>query len=96
MREIKRTVKYCFYDKKITDRLCEVSFDLEDLTLVFDRGNNSKSNLPRDILKIHYVGALSPSHHKDLMKEAIDYIDKKEQNRDDNVICFRVKPVISG
>lgn len=78
--------------KKITDRLCEISSDLEDLTLVFDRGNNSKSNLSEDILKIHYVGALSPSQHKDLMKKAIDYIYKKEQDRDDNnVICFRVK-----
>ena len=78
--------------KKITNRLCEISSDLEDLTLVFDRGNNSKSNLSEDILKIHYVGALSPSQHKDLMKEAIDYIYKKEQERDDdNVIYFRVK-----
>lgn len=77
--------------KKITDRLCEISSDLEDLTLVFDRGNNSKSNLSEDILKIHYVGALSPSQHKDLMKKAIDYIYKKEQGRDDDVICFRVK-----
>jgi len=77
--------------KKITDRLCEISSDLEDLTLVFDRGNNSKSNLSEDILKIHYVGALSPSQHKDLMKKAIDYIYKKEQDRDDDVICFRVK-----
>jgi transposase len=77
--------------KKITDRLCEISSDLEGLTLVFDRGNNSKSNLSEDILKIHYVGALSPSQHKDLMKKAIDYICKKEQDRDDDVICFRVK-----
>lgn len=76
--------------KKITDRLCEISSDLEGLTLVFDRGNNSKSNLSEDILKIHYVGALSPSQHKDLMKKAIDYIYKKEQDRD-AVICFRVK-----
>jgi transposase len=77
--------------KKITDRLCEILSDLEGLTLVFDRGNNSKSNLSEDILKIHYVGALSPSQHKDLMKKAIDYICKKEQDRDDDVICFRVK-----
>jgi len=78
--------------KKITNRLCEISSDIEDLTLVFDRGNNSKSNLSEDILKIHYVGALSPSQHKDLMKDAIDYIYKKEQDLDDdNVICFRAK-----
>lgn len=80
--------------KKITDRLCEITSDLEDLTLIFDRGNNSKSNLSEDILKIHYVGALSPSQHKDLMKKAIEYIDREEQDRGDNeddAICFRVK-----
>lgn len=80
--------------KKITNRLAAIAFDLENLTLVFDRGNNSKSNLSEDVLKIHYVGALTPSQHKDLMKTAIDYIDKEKQNRCDNeddVICFRIK-----
>ncbi len=80
--------------KKITRRLTAIVPDLLDLTLVFDRGNNSKSNLSEDVLKIHYVGALTPSQHKDIMKEAIDYIDKEEQRRDDNkneTICYRVK-----
>jgi len=81
--------------EKIIQRLCEISGDLEDLTLVFDRGNNSKSNLSEDILKIHYVGALSPNQHQELMKEAIEYIDKEEKNRghneEDEPLCFRVK-----
>jgi transposase len=80
--------------KKITDRLCEIVSDLEELTLIFDRGNNSKSNLSEDILKIHYVGALSPHQHKELMKKAIEYIDKEKKehggNKDDT-FCFRVK-----
>jgi len=82
---------------KITDRLIAISSDLADLTLVFDRGNNSKSNLSEDVLKIHYVGALTPSQHKDLMKTALDYIDKEEQGRGDNkddIICFRVKQML--
>ena len=83
--------------KKITDRLIAIVPDLVDLTLVFDRGNNSKSNLSEDVLKIHYVGALTPSQHKDLMKKAIGYIDKEEQRRGDNkdgIICYRVKQML--
>lgn len=83
--------------KKITDRLIAIVPDLVDLTLVFDRGNNSKSNLSEDVLKIHYVGALTPSQHKDIMKKAIDYIDKEEQRRGDSkdgIICYRVKQML--
>lgn len=58
---------------KITGRVKALTSDLEDLTLVFDRGNNSKSNLSEDVLKIHYVGALSPSNHKDLVEKANEY-----------------------
>ncbi len=29
------------------------------MMVVFDRGNNSKSNLSEDVLKIHYVGAFT-------------------------------------
>ena len=87
----------------IINRFCEISSDLENLTLVFDRGNNSKSNLSEDTLQMHYVGALSPSHHKELMDEAAKYIAKKKMDREENrgeneenneganVICFRVK-----
>ena len=40
-------------------------------TIVFDRGCNSKQNLKKvGDLNLHYVGALTPSHHKDLIKEA--------------------------
>ena len=84
---------------KITDRLRQITSDLENITLVFDRWNNSKSNLSKNTLNIHYVGALSPSQHKDLMKEAIEYINKKKQEKEqdlvnkkkDDIIYFRVK-----
>jgi transposase len=78
---------------KITDRLHSIAPDLEGLTLIFDRGNNSKSNLSKHILNIHYVGALTPYQHKDLMKVATEYIDKKEKDNghNDDMIYFRVK-----
>ena len=59
--------------EKIKNRIEELKLDIEKHTVVFDRGNNSKKNLA--IIKEHslyYVGALTPYHHKKLIKEADD------------------------
>jgi len=48
-----------------------LNLDLEKHTLVFDRGCNSKKNLTLiKRLKLYYVGALTPSHHQDLIRDA--------------------------
>jgi transposase len=55
----------------LTRRMAALGMDLDKHTLVFDRGNNSKDNLAlvaRE--KLHYVGALTPCHHKTLVAEA--------------------------
>ncbi len=78
--------------ERITERISAISPSLDDLTLVFDRGNNSKTNLSEDLLKIHYVGALSPAHHKDLMEEATKYFsDAKKEEKDCQISSYRVK-----
>ncbi|MFC1833558.1 IS1634 family transposase [Thermodesulfobacteriota bacterium] len=50
------------------DRVLEVSGGkVKDLTVVFDKGNNSKDNV--DLLtnrKVHFIGSLSPSHYRAL------------------------------
>jgi transposase len=57
---------------KIKTRLSSLDLDIEKHTVVFDRGNNSKKNLAAiKELKLHYVGALTPYHHKDLIADAI-------------------------
>lgn len=81
---------------KITDRICAIASDLENLTLVFDRGNNSKSNLSKEALHMHYVGALTPSHHKDLMKRAVGYLEKKKAEKSGNKVCYRAKQELWG
>ena len=56
---------------QIKTRLEELGMDLEKHTLVFDRGNNSRKNLGRiQRQHLHYVGALRPSDHKELVAEA--------------------------
>jgi transposase len=56
---------------RIKKRMEDLGLDLEAHTLVFDRGNNSKQNLALVAeAKLHYVGALTPCHHRELLKKA--------------------------
>jgi len=81
---------------KIRDRMKELGLNIEKHTIVFDRGNNSKKNMAivKD-LKLHYVGALTPYHHKDLIDDAVDgFVEIKI---DDNVgQAYRDKRIIWG
>jgi transposase len=53
---------------RIRTRLEALSLELEELTFVYDRGNNSRANQALvDEHRIGYVGALTPSHHGDLL-----------------------------
>ena len=56
---------------RIQQRLLALGLDLEKHTLVFDRGNNSKTNM--DLVAqagLHYVGALTPYQHPALLQRA--------------------------
>jgi len=58
---------------KIKSRTKELGMDRERHTIVFDRGNNSKKNLAIvKEQKLHYVGALTPYHHKQLIDDTIE------------------------
>lgn len=57
--------------RRIKRRMKDLNMDLEKHTLVFDRGCNSKQNMALIArLKLHYAGALTPSHHIDLIRDA--------------------------
>ena len=82
--------------RKIKRRLLDLDLDLKAHTLVFDRGNNSKDNLKRlKRLKIHYVGALTPSHHLQLIAEAEENFRATDVG-DSTVQMFRDKRVVWG
>lgn len=53
-------------------RLGLLSKELKDLTIVFDKGSNSKENLKAlsSEVALHYVGSLTPAYHKPLIAEA--------------------------
>ena len=53
---------------RIRERLAELSVDLEQLTVVYDRGNMSKSNQALiEEAPFGYVASLTPAHHRELM-----------------------------
>ncbi len=52
----------------LVERYRAVAQDLEDITLVFDKGNNSAANQERlDGTPFHFVAALVPTQHADLL-----------------------------
>lgn len=68
----------------IKTRMELLKIDTSEHTIVFDRGCNSKKNLKQVAdLNLHYIGALTPSHHKDLLKKAEDkFISTKVGDND--------------
>jgi len=65
---------------KIKTRMQKLKLNSSEHTIVFDRGNNSKENLA--LVKenqLHYVGALTPYHHKSLVSEALKLLSSNTQ-----------------
>lgn len=82
---------------KIRDRLIHLGLQQDKHTIVFDRGNNSKKNLNLIVneLNLHYVGALTPYHHKDLIDEAYNKL-KQITVKDNPIEAFRTRRNIWG
>ena len=81
--------------KNILNRFRAICGSLEDITLVFDQGNNSKKMLKNVTDGIHFVGALSPYHHKALIKDANDSMTTVSVNGRD-VLCYNTRKEIWG
>lgn len=56
----------------LLNRLKSISKELYDITIIFDKGNNSKDNFKKVDSEegLYYVGGLVPSYFKDLIEEA--------------------------
>ena len=79
----------------ILNRFKAICGSLEDITLVFDQGNNSKRILKDVTENTHFVGALSPYQHKALIEEANRLLENV-QIRDRDVLCYEVAKEIWG
>ena len=80
----------------ITDKLVAryhlFSNECDRITLVFDKGNTSKTNLHQvDQSPYHFVGSLTPSHHPELLAVSLD-----EYERLDEVWVYRTGKRVFG
>lgn len=79
----------------ILNRFKAICGSLEGITLVCDQGNNYKKMLKEVTGQAHFVGALSPYHHKDLIQEANNSVKSVSINGKD-VLCYRTRKEIWG
>jgi len=79
----------------ILNRFKAVCGSLEDITLVFDQGNNSKKMLKDVDEHIHFVGALSPYQHKALIEESSSFMENVHI-RGREISCYETQKEIWG
>jgi len=81
---------------KIKKRMLSLNLNIDGHTIIFDRGNNSKENMK--LIKdanLHYVGALTPYQHKQLINEAMSAFEQKNITESkDELKIYRAKQVI--
>jgi len=81
----------------LTSRLKSITEQLADITVVFDKGNNSKENFKMldDQKDLHYVGGLVPSHFIDLINEANKNFGTMEIGEEE-IPIYRIKKEVWG
>ena len=90
------TVVFKTIASRLKERILELGLEMNKHTLVFDRGNNSKKNM--GILKklnFHYVGALTPYHHKKLIEDAENNFEILSVGKN-RMMVYRDKRIIWG
>ena len=83
--------------QSLSSRLKSIANNFSDITLVFDKGNNSKENFKQidECSDLHYVAGLVGSHFKDLIEEANKNFQTMTIAGED-VPVFRIKKDIWG
>lgn len=81
----------------LSTRLRAITPDITDVTLVFDKGNNTKDNFKQidECQGLHYVAGLVSSYFKDLIEEANKNFQTMDINGED-IPVYRVKKDIWG
>jgi transposase len=70
--------------------------NVDAITLVFDKGNNSKDNQPKiDASPYHFVGSLSPAQHADLIGIPLSRFKSLSGDLED-VLSYRTQKVVFG
>jgi len=82
---------------RIRERLAKLSLDVEDVTIVYDKGNLSKVNQRLvDEAPFGYVASLVPAHHCDLLKVPIGRYRPLSGSHLGNIPVLRLTRTIWG
>jgi transposase len=77
---------------QLRTKLAELSISVEEITLVFDKGSNTKDNFAElDNKEIPYVASLSPAYHDDLIN-----IPNSSYTETEKHFCYRTRKEIWG
>ena len=81
---------------RFREKLADLNIALEEITLVFDKGNNTKDNFAElDSREIAYVASLSASHFKSLLEvPRCRYQPVKVADRE--ILCYRTTHKVWG
>jgi transposase len=81
---------------KLRTKLSELHLDVEEITVVFDKGSNSKDNFAElDDSEIPYVASLTPSYHEDLLEIPRSEYRMVNVNRQ-GILCYRTRKAVWG
>lgn len=82
---------------ELASRCRNLAGDVCDITLVFDKGNNSKDNLAKvQDGPFHFVGSLVPTHHSELLDIARSKMRRLDTKQLPEVWSFRTEKEVFG
>jgi len=77
---------------RLREKLAELNISIEEITIVFDKGSNSKDNFAElDEKEIPYVASLTPSYHEDLLNIPLSSYEAAGK-----LLCYRTRKKIWG
>jgi transposase len=82
---------------ELADRYRQLVDGAEDVTIVFDKGNNTEDTVEVVMDKYHVVGSLVPTHHRDLLKTRRKRFKRLDPDLfPDEVLAFRTRKEVFG
>lgn len=82
---------------ELTDRYKKLVDNAEDVTIVFDKGNNTEDTIEVIADTYHVVGSLVPTHHSDLLKIRREDFGRLDPNVfPDEVTAYRTTKEVFG
>jgi len=88
---------------KLADRFAMFSKNVDKVTLVFDKGNNSKKNIELlDKTSYHFVGSLKPYDHKQFLEipvekfQLVPVANGEGKKKKDDIYAYRTQEEVLG